>query len=340
MKKTSIALLMLLSSTAFAKVNVSGVITPTIKSGAASASDAHTLDIEMADAQLNFEAEIKKDLTATLVIYADQEALEDSSAYSLVDEAYIVQKIGDASIKVGRSYINFGSQETNFISDPTTLEFGEVQTEVVEANYEKMGFTGAIFTYEASAWEDGKEGLNSYGASLGYENDYFALGASYISNMSNSEFLEDLSGKVESMPAAYAVYGKANYKGLAIMAEYMSAVDSFNNAEFTYSKNGVDQEVTPSTLNLEIAYTHPVMGKDVTVATGYQMNSEIGTEATSGDKVLAPTQVLLAGASVDIYEGANLAVEYRQATDEKSNKGGATDGHTAHMTTLAYSLEF
>lgn len=336
MKNLIICAAILLSTAAVADLEISGVITPTIKSGSTSASEAHITNFEVADAQLEFVGQVNSNLTGTLIFFADQEYMDDPTSYSLIDEAYLTQNIFDLSIKFGRSYLPFGSQETSFISDPVTLTFGEVQTDLLELSTEKWGLSGAIYTYAASAWEDGeKEGLNSYGATLAYEHKHFALGASYLSNMSKSGIL-DLTGVVNKMPGAYALFGKGNYKGVSLLAEYMSALSSFDSGEYTYTKNGVDREVTPSVFNVEVAYTRTLFGKEVSIAMGHQFNYEVATS----DKVLAPAVVFLTGISVNIYEGANLALEYRQATDHKATEGGATDEHTAQMTTLAYSIEF
>ena len=80
MKKLMLPLALLLSQATLAKVEVSGFITPSLKFGSDSASDSYKKTLEMIDAGVTFEGEIKENLSATIELLADQENLDQADA--------------------------------------------------------------------------------------------------------------------------------------------------------------------------------------------------------------------------------------------------------------------
>lgn len=348
MKKLILPAALLLSSAAFAKIEMSGYITPAFKMGADSASDAYTNELYIDDVSVVFEGQVNDNLTGTFALWAKQDVIEDTTLYSLVDEAYLTQKMGDAYLKGGWSYLPFGDTSTMFLTDSATYQFGTMQRTMIEAGYDWKGLSVKAFAYNRPQWAvkaDEKAGLNSYGANVSYEHEMFTVGAGYISNMAGAYLLGlDDSGTLEKVVGAYSVNGSFNYMGFSLLASYMMASGDFNTADAKYTKNGADKKITPSALNLELGYTYAVMGKDVTVGVGYQMqngvtsfNDDSGNATT---QYLLPTQILLAGANIAMDANSTVKLEYRQATDEKADKGGQTDGHTASKFSLAYNLNF
>ena len=337
MKKLMLPLALLLSQAALAKVEVSGFITPSLKFGSDSASDSYKKTLEMIDAGVTFEGEIKENLSATIALLADQENLDQADAFSLVDEAYMTQKWSNGlSLKAGRSYLNFGNFDTAFITDPTTLSFGEIQTNLVELGHEYHGFSYALYAYNTASHqveEGDKAGLNSYGATASYEQEHFMVGTSYLSNISPSALVElDDTKQLKKTVGAYSVFGKVNFQGLGIYAAYMSGLKDFDKGDVSYMSG--EKKLNPMALNLEASYAHEVMGKEWTLALGYQKQEGVV------DAALMPSTILLAGLSVAIDEKATVALEYRHAIDKKESDGGATDEKEAGKTTLAYQLAF
>ena len=336
MKKLMLPLALLLSQATLAKVEVSGFITPSLKFGSDSASDSYEKTLEMIDAGVTFEGEIKENLSATIALLADQENLDQADAFSLVDEAYMTQKWSNGlSLKAGRSYLNFGNFDTAFITDTTTLSFGEIQTNLVELGHEYNGLNYAVYAYNTSAdhVEAGdKAGLNSYGATASYERDNLMVGASYLSNIAPTALYEFDNSQLKKVVGAYSIFGKVNMHGLGIYASYMSGLKNFNKEDASYVTG--EKKFNPMALNIEASYAHELMGKEWTVALGYQKQEGVAND------LLLPSTILLAGLSVAVDEKATVALEYRHAMDKKTSDGGATDEKEAGKTTLAYQLSF
>lgn len=339
MKKLLVPAALLLSSAAMAKIEMSGYMTPAFKMGADSASDSYTNELYIDDASVVFEGQVNENLTGTFALWAKQDVIDDAKLYSLLDEAYLTHKMGDAYVKGGWSYLPFANTSTMFLTDATTWQFGTMQRTMIEAGYGWNGLSVKAFGYNRPAWavkEGDKAGLNSYGASVNYEQEMFSVGAGYISNMSGAYLLDldDTSAGLQKVIGAYAVNGTFNYMGFSLLASYVMATGDYNLADAKYTKDGEDKKVSPYALNLELGYTYPVMGKKVTVGVGYQ------TQEGTSDNALLPTTIMLAGANIAMDDNSTVKVEYRQAKDEKANKGGATDGHTASKFSLAYNINF
>lgn len=337
MKKLMLPLVLLLSQSAFAKIEMSGFITPSIKFGGDSASDSYEQTFEMIDAGITFEGEIKENLTATVAILADQENLDDASAFSLIDEAYFSQQWQSRlSLKAGRSYINFGNYDTALISDPATLIFGEVQTNLIELGHTYKGFNYSIYAYNTASHqvEEGeKAGINAYGVSASYEVENYTLGASYVSNIAPSSSVDlDDTKQLQKQVGAYALYGKIQLQGFGIYASYMQGTDDFDLEDASYLSG--TKKFNPMALNVETTYAHELMGKEWTFALSYQKQKGLT------DGTLMPSTILLAGLNIALDENTQLALEYRHAMDEKQSDGGATDEKKAAKTTLAYKLSF
>ncbi len=333
MKKILLTIPLLLASTAFAKVDVSGYITPIIQSGAMTPSDDFKNEISVKNAAVEFSGEVNKNLTATVVLWADQDQIENNS-YSLIDEAYMTQTFGNGHIKVGKSYLPFGDLGTSFVHYTEVYNAANTQADILEGGYTYMGVTAKVYTYESPAWKSGeKEGLNSYGAQLEYENKMVSLKLGYRTNLAGKL---GATGAVKKTPGAYIAAARVNYMGFGLFAEYLSSLGEYDVADFTYVKG----KVTPSVANIELTYSYEIMGKMFDIGVGYQMVDDVPVAAGSANLSIKPTEVITAGLNFHVDENAILKLEHKRTTDEKTDKGGATDGHTSCLTTLAYELTF
>lgn len=344
MKKLMLSIALLLSGHAMAKVELSGFVTPSLKMGSDSTSESYETKLEMIDAGITIEGEVRPGLSGTIALVSEQENLDDASSFSLIDEAYLTQswEFGTA-LKAGRSYLNFGNYETAFISDPSTLLFGEIQTNLLELSYSKNGFNTALYFYnsdESHVKEGDKGGLSSYGATASYQTENATLGLSYISNMAGSSLVDlDSSKKMKKVIGAYSAFAHLKLNSIGISAALMQALNSFDPADASYMMG--TKKIRPMAINIELNYSYELW----TASLGWQKQKGIVARDADdnyslNEAVLLPSTIYLAQIAVAIDENAKLSLEHRLALDEKAADGGASDEGQAAKTTLAYNLAF
>ena len=265
---------------------------------------------------------------------------------------------GPWSFTAGQYFVPFGTFESNFISDPMTLELGETRESALQFGFESNGFHGALFAFNGDNDEDGDDRFASFGAALGYsaerEESGFAVNLSYISDIGDSDSLRDIiadglaagpDGEIEDLemtPDDETADNDADYDShvsgwsasavlrlgnLSLLAEYLGASEDFEAHEIEFDGKGAE----PSSYMLEAALDFDLAGKPATVAVGYQET----------DEALAlelPEERFLLGFSVEMMEGVALAVE--GAFDEDYGKSDGGTGKDADIVTVQLATEF
>ena len=278
-------------------------------------SDSASSDLVVATAELGVDAAVTDQISAlvTLLYEEDGDGVEvdiASASYSPADSGF--------SFLLGQDYLPFGAYETALVNDPLSLDIGEARETTFIVNYENDAFNGAFYIFNGDQDEDGKDRLVNYGARLAVANDTFSIGLDYLSNLADSDGLQEKdfgyktgAGVVDGV----SVYGSINVGAMTIMAEHLSALDDFG-------ADGKGSE--PSASQFEVA----VGAGDFTYAISYQQTDE-------SKFIDLPEERLSVGFSTEIFGGISLGVQLQQDEDYSAANGGSGDTTNAAVIQLA-----
>ena len=268
------------------------------------ARDTEDSDITLATAELDVEAKLHEYATANLVFLWEEDDTEPVD----IDEGYITLGNTDKFplyLKAGRMYVPFGNFETNFISDPLTLELGEIQESAVLGGFYYKGIDFSVYAFNPDIDEnkDNDDRIRSWGATLtlefgpanpgepgseaheNYNNHILRVlpeGASltmqfsYLNNIADTNDFKDYMSdngwdKVKDYVDGFHAFLMAEFKGFNFIAEYVGALDDFDKTDF----GRIGKKFQPKTWNFELGYTFPYWGeKEMTVAVKYEGSDE------------------------------------------------------------------
>ena len=318
------------------RVQISGLIEVEAGYNAPDSGNSSS-DIVVSTVELGVAAQISEWVAGEITLL-----YEDPDTDLEIDVATITIADPDAPwfLNLGQQYIPFGTYETNMVSDPLTLEIGEVREVAVLAGFASEGFLGGVYLFNGDLAEGGDDDIDAYGAFAGYsredENSAFGMHVSYISDIGDSNGLQDV---VQENLNIAAVDYDAQVPGVAVdvrfttgpftvIAGYVTATDAFKPSELGFGTGGAQ----PSAFNIEAGYGFTAAGKEATVAVGFQQTCE---SAALG----LPEQRVLAALTVALMERARLAFEWAHDDDYSAADGGtgANGGDTA---TMQLAVEF
>lgn len=308
-------------------------------------------DVVLATFELGIQAQINDWVTATASLLYEQDETDLE-----VDVAQIGIANQDASpffLTAGQFYVPFGAFETNLVSDPLTLEIGEARETAVQVGFVSGDFQGSVYVFNGDRDIDGKNRIGAWGANLGYahetEDRAWTLGAGYISDLGDSDALQDATGdtRVATLEAmidegldpsgfsldpserigGWTVHASAAVGSFNLIGEYVSAVESFDVADLGFKDRGAK----PSAWNIEAGFSFPVLGRESVAAVAYQ-----GSRQALALEL--PEERWLVGWSIEILERTSLAFEWAHDIDYRRSEGGA--GRSADTVTAQLAVEF
>jgi hypothetical protein len=197
---------------------------------------------------------------------------------------------------IGQFYVPFGSFSSDMILDSVTKILGRTEARALELGFYKSGLHAEIFVFRGDTDEDRFSGINNGGADLGYKfiiGDKFTatFGIGYIYNLADSIGMQMTGGakngnfvgfggssyysKDNSEDIVHAVAGgdvnaKIIYGGINLIAEYISALESFDSNDLMFNGKGA----CPSALSVELAYRFDLMNKPAFIAATYGQTRE------------------------------------------------------------------
>ena len=279
-----------------------------------------------------------------------------------IDEAFITFANADVSpfyVTAGRMYVPFGNFSSNMISDPVTLTLAETREDALQLGFAAdNGFYGSAYIFNGDT-EKAKNDysaannntIDNYGLNLGYvmENNDFALdvGVAYISNIATSDTLQDIvadnglcagDGCIKDYVGGLSVYAMANYGQFSLIGEYVTALDDFKAAELTTIN---DKKLKPGAWNIEGAYNFQLLGKDTTIALGYQQTKDMYFDTGTTDFF---EKAWLASISVAIIDNTSLSVEwkhsdgYSEVNDQRKADGDKYSNEDMMQIKLSYEF--
>ncbi len=257
-------------------------------------------DIVVATVEVGIDAQIAKHVSGHILFLYEEGDTEFD-----VDEAIISingEDVVPLYLNAGQMYLPFGNFESHMISDPLTLELGETGESAVVAGFANdwIDICAGVFNGDINETEEEGDEIKSYVAAAVFtlpENTVadFGLtaGASYISNIGDSDSLQDAigPGTIEDYVPGYSAFVSISVLDRFFFnAEYLIADDEF---EFTAL------EFKPSTWYAEVAVG---IIEDLEIAVHYAGSDDC-------DDVL-PEDRFGAAITYGLFESTSLGLEY------------------------------
>jgi hypothetical protein len=199
---------------------------------------------------------------------------------------------------------------------------GETREKAVLLGMEHEGFSVSGYLFNGDVNEEGEDNqIESFGFDANYayddEEGFDVLaGASYISNIADSDGLEDGLGieEIADYVAGYDVYLHVGWADFFVEAEYMAAADDFEPSELA-TEDGDGAE--PSVWNLELGYNWD-WGKNLEIVVKYA-----GSDESEG--LGFPEKRYGLCFNQDIYEGVIVSLAYLNDDFEDADVDGRDD---------------
>ena len=265
--------------------------------------DEKSSDVDLAWAELGFDAKVTKRVDGRLLIaWEEDELFVDEGFITIVGEEIPIYGI------FGRQYIPFGNFDSFFVTDPTTLVLGETNEGTALGGY-RFGeglFDIMLGVYNGKVQEAGDDDqIDNLVASLFVSPlEGLSLGASYSSSIASSDTLSEFVTDPENLDKQVAGYSAfvtwTLFDRLTLVGEYLTAASEFQAGEL-YDTADTEKH-QPAAWNAELAFA---INEDWEIAARY------GGSKDGGD-MLRESEY---GAVVNwgLWE-ANLALEYIHGT--------------------------
>jgi len=169
---------------------------------------------------------------------------EDDTEENILDEGFISFGATDSIPfygRVGKMYLPFGNFESAFISDPLTLEMGEINQSALLAGYENQWLNLCVGTFNGDFSEDGREDtIDDWVASISFTpSESVAFGAYFISDLLDTDgfegFATGLGTEYESISGG-GMFFNANFGAVTFNAECVSAMEEIKGLRpFSYN---------------------------------------------------------------------------------------------------------
>ena len=297
-------------------------------------ADNVSSDIVLATAALLFEASISDGINAQLALLHE----EDDTALE-VDEAYITLGYDLGFVNAGLFYMPFGSFVSNLVSDPLTLEIGEIRESAIEVGVNVGSVVASAYFFNGDIDDNkgqDKAQTEMYGMSFafvgGNDSVNYELGAGYISSIVDTDTLQGVVSTVDdyvdgiSVDAAI-VMTMDNTSSVNVYVEYTAALNEFTVDELIFDNEGAQ----PAAFNVEVGYLMGIDDFETQFAVSYQ-----GTKEASA--LALPEERIAIAASTLIADNTTLGIELSRDIDYEVGDGGS--GESANMIVAQLAVVF
>lgn len=290
------------------------------------------MDVILATIELGVAAQIT-DWVRGEVLFLFEEGDNDNVTDIDIATLTIAPPDGSWFIAGGRMYLPFGMYETTMISDPLTLELGEIRETALMFGVESKNLYGAAFLYNGDNGKGDDNRIDHFGAVIGYAAESngveFGWDLAYIDDAGDTDTLQDAvagnleaTGEVLGEPgpetyddhvSGFAASARLRYGDVALMAEYLGAAERFQGIALAYGGSVVEgayvnRGAKPSSWMVEAAYDFMIGSRPATIAVGYQ-----GTDDAVGLEL--PESRFMIGGSVELMDSVALGVEWAHDKD-------------------------
>lgn len=307
-------------------------------------------DLVLASFEVGLDAEINRYTQAHVTLKYQE---DDNEAFN-VDEGTITFGGTDEThgiyLMVGKYCPHFGELNSYFVSSPLTAQVFETGETALQIGVEQDWFSSSLGVFHGNVNEqfETENTINGFFADLNLHNPEdtlngwsFLLGASYLSNVADSDTLEGQINDINTDTAindiadyvnGVAAYLVAKYGIFGFGVEYITALDDFRAGEMSYAldRNGVTRSTKPSAWNLELALSPK---EDLQFGIKYE-----GTNDLFG---LLPEHQYGAFASWNPFKNTTLSGEYlRGIYDENNQNANGLTEDDRDLFTIQLAVEF
>ncbi len=254
------------------------------KHGGCKADDDQS-DINLTTVEIGLGVEVNEWVNLEVVYLFEDPTFDDETSVDL-DVGTVT--IGNTEkfpfyLQAGKMFVPFSALLTHFpddplIDQPVTLTFAETSEKAVLVGFEHFGFAVSGYTFNGDMDE---EGSNNSIESFGFDANYtfsqeecpfeLMIGASYLSNLADSDGFEDaLPDEIRHYIDGAAGYLHMGYGDFFFDAEYIAALDEFEPDELP-EESGDGAE--PYVWNIEFGYNWN-WGKNLEIAFKYAGSDE------------------------------------------------------------------
>lgn len=286
-------------------------------------------DIELATVEVGIDAR-PTDRLSGHVLFLYEEGEGDNV---VLDEGTISLALTDAlGLTAGKEYVPFGRFDTVVVTDPLTLELAETNETVAQLAFASGALSGAVYGYSGDTGDPGDgDAREGFGAALNYALDTasgsWAFGGSLISNLGDSDLLQELEGSGAAGALADEVPGlgvhvSGTIGGLTLIGEHVRASDDFVTGDLGGTVTLPSQ---PSATNLEVGYD---IGGGWAIGTAWRRTDEAQFAGL-------PETMIAAAVSCQISDHVGIAVEFNRKTDYGVADGGTGEDSRTVLAQLA-----
>lgn len=320
----------------FDNIEISGLTEVEVGYNDPDSGDANS-DIVLATQEVGVAAQVNDWVSAEAVLLFEE---DDTDLEFDIATVTIADPNGPLFASGGMFYVPFGTFETNMISDPLTLEIGEIRESTVLAGFESNGFTGGVYVFNGDLEKNGDSQIDNFGAFAGFnqenENTSFAFNIGYITDIGDTDTLQDaIQDNIDAAMVDYddnvgglSVDGMITYGPFTLIGEYIMATDDFEFNELAFETDGAE----PEAFNIELGYNFNLASIGMTAAVAYQ-----GTDEAVALEL--PEERILLGLSAEIFDGTSLSIEWAHDDDYSDSEGG-TDEFGGTTITSQLAVEF
>lgn len=319
------------------RVDISGIIEVEAsyeKLGRKAAKDEERSNITLATAQIELDVRIHEYVNAHLILLWEEDDTEPID----IDEGTIT--LGAVPefpwfVLAGRFYPPFSRFDTFFISDPLTLEIGEIRESAAAVGYSGEWLFASLGGFKGGVSAEEKDRINNFFANVEFFNpegtwgDFsLKLGIGFLFNVADTDTLQEETAMdtLEDAIPGVALHATATYGNFGLIAEYVTALSSFEAGELDFAVlNKEPGPARPSAWNVELGYRFL---EKFQLAAKYE-----GTDDLYG---LYPKSNFGGVFGWELFTGITLSLEYLHGEFDDNDEG--LDTRDAFTTQLA--LEF
>ncbi len=267
--------------------------------------DEESSDLVLATVELGINAVIAEHVSGHILFLWEEDETEPVD----IDEGFILldgKDVVPLYLNAGKMYVPFGYFESHFISDPLTLEIGETNESAVRAGFFHPWLDLSLTAYNGEVDEIGEDDhIKGFVGSVRFmvpEDTVpglgLAFGASYISNIADSDGLEgETPGEIADYVAGLGSFLSVSYQDRFFLeAELITALDKFKAGELSFDGGNA---LEPKAWNFELAVL-PM--DDLKVAVRYEGGDDLGD--------FLPDTQFGAVVSHGLFENTALSLEY------------------------------
>lgn len=213
-----------------------------------------------------------------------------------IDTAFVDVELRESTfLSFGQMYVPFGEFHTHQISDSLVQEIGEARDTIIKVGYDnsKLNVFSYIFNGENEGAGDSAE---NFGLNINFHETAYEFELSYISNLTDSDTIQDLQNDLLGLRSAAGVAAFARY-------DFGPVRTIYENVQFVKSIDYDGGAFKPSATNIEMGYE---FGTNSIVSAAYQYTKE-------SELVGLPKKSILCTYATNLYsEALGFAIELRR----------------------------